>query len=207
MKSLKGSSLIVGGLTLLALLLPLFVASPVATANEGIVIYDNLNVEGYHIIVMGRPNPITVGKVSLLVRLAKPTATGSEAPVRGAKMTVQFQHVSGPGSDKSDSYLQRADLTASESEPGTYEVSDSLQNEGVYRITLKTVDGAKTIAPSFELTARPQPDDRIPSVLLLAIFPLLLAGLLYFYLKKPSGQDGDSDNGSAEVKEPQEVKV
>lgn len=190
-------------LALITLVGQFFAGSSPAAASEGIVLYDKQDIQGYHVTVLGRPNPITVGKISLLVRLAKQSQAGGDLPARGAKMLVEFYHVSGPGSDKTDSYLQRRDLAAPESEPGTYEVADSLQNEGVYRITLKIQDGTTNLNPAFEITAQPQPDDRLLSVLILSIFPILLAWLLWMYLKKPT----DTSDQEQEVNQPEKVKV
>lgn len=178
----KGRRLILGWLGLVALS---WLSVSGVQANEGIVVYDNPDVTGYHVTVLGRPNPISVGKVSLLIRVGRATTTGGEAPVTGMRVLVQFYHVSGPGADKSESYLQRRDLVATASEPGMYEVADSIQNEGVYRITLNMEDGPQKFQTSFDITARPQPDDRFFSLLILALAPILLAWLVWLYLRRP----------------------
>ncbi len=160
--------------------------APGVRAAEGIVIHDDPDANGYRVTVLGRPNPISVGKVNLLIRLARPNGANGEAPLRGAKVVVEFNHISGPGADNKASYVQRRNLVADESEPGTYEVSDSLQNEGVYRISLNIDDNGKKTVTSFDINAQPQPDDRFLSVMLLALFPIFLAWLVWMYLKRPS---------------------
>ncbi len=158
---------------------------PTARAGEGYVIYDATNPNGYHLTVLARPNPFSVGKIHLLIRVGQPSGVSQEMPVRGAQMLVQFYHVSGPGADKSASYIQRRDLVATESEPGTYELDDSIQNEGVYRLTFTLTNGRQQSETSFEITAQPQPDDRFFSVLLLSLFPIFLGWLVWMYLKRP----------------------
>ena len=173
-----------------------------AQASEGIVIHDTREIEGYHITVLAKPNPITVGKIALLVRIARPGLGNQEVPARGAKMLVEFYHLSGPGADNTSSYLQRRDLEALESDPGNYEVADSLQNEGEYRITLKIQDGTRQIEAPFQITARPQPEDRFISVLLISLFPIFVAWLVWMYLKKPGpapSKDEDRPESSSET--------
>ncbi|HEX2916698.1 MAG TPA: hypothetical protein VH186_38410 [Chloroflexia bacterium] len=165
-----------------------FALVPRAHASEGIVIYDQPNVNGYHVTVLTTPNPTTVGKISLFIRLGKPTGANDEAPVRGGTVGVEIYHVSGPGADNSTSYVQRKNLVAGESEPGTYEVSDSLQNEGGYRITLNITAEGKNFQTGFDINALPPPDDRFLSVLLLSLFPIFLAWLVWMYLKRPGSR-------------------
>ncbi len=169
---------------------------PRARAGEGYLIYDAPNVNNYHLTVLARPNPFSVGKVHLLIRAGLPSGVSQETPVRGAQMLVQFEHLSGPGADKTNSYLQRRDLIALETEPGTYELDDSIQNEGVYRITLNLQQGPQKAVTSFEITARPEPDDRFFSVLLLSLFPIFLAWLIWMYLKRPGPPKNQTDQDS-----------
>ena len=165
-------------------LLGLVGPSPVQ-ADEGYVVYDAPNVNGFHFTVLANPNPVSVGKIHLLIRVGQPGSVGNETPVRGARLLVTFTHLSGPGSDSSVSYLQRRDMVADESEPGTYEISDSIQNEGAYRIGLTVEVGTQKADSGFEVTAKPQPDDRLMSILLLSLFPLFLGWLVWMYLKNP----------------------
>jgi hypothetical protein len=185
----------------LALVLVLL-SSQAVRASEGVVIHDAPNVGGYHVTVLASPNPIAVGKLKMLIRLAKPNLTGSESPVQRANILVEFYHVSGPGASKTESYVQRRDLQANEAEPGTYEVADSLQNEGVYRITLQINDGQQKVSSTFEITARPQPDEGLLSILLLALLPVLLGWMLWLYLR---GSKPTTDTAQSEEK--QEISV
>ena len=82
---------------------------------------------------------------------------------------------------------------APESEPGTYELSDSIQNEGVYQITLTVQNSQTPLTASFNITALPEPDDRFLSVLLLSLFPIFLAWLIWMYLKRPGARPGQPE--------------
>jgi hypothetical protein len=185
------------GLAGLLAVVALLLNSPVSRASEGYVIYDAQDVQGLHITVLASPNPISVGKIHLFVRLARPSGN-SEEPYRGADLLVEFYHISGPGADQSASYVQRRDLVAPESEPGTYELSDSIQNEGDYQVTLTLRNEQKPISTSFTFNAKPEPDDRFLSVLLLSLFPLFLAWLIWMYLKRP-GPKPDQPDPSTEI--------
>jgi hypothetical protein len=187
------------GLTLI-FALSLFVSLPVARATEGVVIYDARDIGGLHFTVLASPNPISVGAIHLFVRIAQPAGLTQEAPYRGARLLIEFYPISGPGADKT-SYVQRRDLIAPESEPGTYELSDSLQNEGTYQVTLTIQNTDTPISTSFTIDAKPEPDDRFLSVLLISLFPIFLAWLIWMYLKRPGGkpgQPGDQSNGQSE---------
>jgi hypothetical protein len=175
----------IGGFWLVWLAGLIFIATPLASASEGHVVYDSNNVNGYHVTVLANPNPVSVGKIHLLIRVGLPTGVGQENPVQHGQVLVEFIHTSGPGADEKTSYLQRRDLVAEESEPGTYELDDSIQNEGVYRLTLNIQSGGHKIQTSFDLAAQPEPDDRFFSVLLLSLFPIFLAWLIWMYLKRP----------------------
>ncbi len=177
---------------LIALGLLLF-GVPVSRAAEGYIIYDSHDVGGLHVTVLATPNPISVGKIHLFIRLAQPNGLNGEQPYRGAQLLAEFYHVSGPGADKLASYLQRRDLVAPESEPGTYELSDSIQNEGSYQITLTLQNGQKPISTSFNINALPEPDDRFLSVMLLSLFPIFLAWLVWMYLKRPGSKSGQPE--------------
>jgi hypothetical protein len=181
------------GLTGLVAIMILFFGLPLARAAEGYIIYDGHTANGMHVTVLATPNPISVGKIHLFVRLAQPNGLNGEQPYRGAQLLVEFYHTSGPGSDKTASYVQRRDLVAPESEPGTYELSDSIQNEGGYQITLTVQNGQSPITTSFNITAMPEPDDRFLSVMLLSIFPIFLAWLIWMYLKRPSARPGQPE--------------
>lgn len=181
------------GLAGLVVLLALLLGSPLARASEGYVIYDASNVGGLRVTVLASPNPISVGKIHLFIRLAQPNGVTGEQPYRGAQLLVEFYHTSGPGADEKTSYLQRRDLIASESEPGTYELSDSIQNEGGYQITLEVQNSPTPIKTSFYITAKPEPDDRFLSVMLLSLFPLFLAWLIWMYLRRPGSKPGQPD--------------
>jgi hypothetical protein len=176
------------GLTLL-LGLGLFLSLPVARATEGVVIYDAQDVNGLHFTVLASPNPISVGAIHLFVRIAQPAGQNQEMPYRGARLLVEFYPITGPGAEKT-SYVQRRDLIAPESEPGTYELSDSLQNEGTYQVTMTIQNSATPITTTFNITAKPEPDDRFFSVLLISLFPIFLAWLIWMYLKRPAAKSG-----------------
>lgn len=176
------------GLTLL-FGLGLLLSLPVARATEGVVIYDNSAVNGLHLTVLASPNPISVGAIHLFVRIAQPSGLNQELPYRGARLLVEFYPISGPGAEKT-SYVQRRDLIAPESEPGTYELSDSLQNEGTYQVTMTIQNSATPVSTTFTIDAKPEPDDRFLSVLLISLFPIFLAWLIWMYLKRPSGKTG-----------------
>jgi hypothetical protein len=196
---------IILGLTLL-FALSLFVSLPVARATEGVVIYDARDVSGLHFTVLASPNPISVGAIHLFVRIAQPAGLTQELPYRGARLLIEFYPISGPGADKT-SYVQRRDLIAPESEPGTYELSDSLQNEGTYQVTLTIQNSATPISTSFTIDAKPEPDDRFFSVLLISLFPIFLAWLIWMYLKRPAskpGQPGDP-SGQTGAEKPDET--
>lgn len=190
-----------GGLMLVWLVALALAGLPLAHASEGHVVYDSNNVNGYHVTVLANPNPISVGKIHLLIRVGLPSQAGQETPVQNGQVLVEFVHTSGPGADEKISYLQRRDLVAAESEPGTYELDDSIQNEGVYRLTLNIQAGGQKIQTGFDLTAQPEPDDRFFSVLLLSLFPIFLAWLIWMYLKRP-GQTKDKPGKTAPVELP-----
>lgn len=183
------------GLAGLVVVAAMFFSSPVVRAAEGYVIYDAPDVGGLRITVLATPNPISVGKIHLFIRVGQPNGLNGEQPYRGADLLVELYPLSGPGADQSASYIQRRDLVAPESEPGTYELSDSnsIQNEGVYQITLAIRNAPKPISTSFTINALPAPDDRFLSVLLLSLFPLFLAWLIWMYLKRPSSKPGQSE--------------
>lgn len=176
------------GLTLL-FGLGLFLGLPVARATEGVVIYDARDVNGLHFTVLATPNPISVGAIHMFVRIAQPGGLSQELPYRGARLLIEFYPISGPGAEKT-SYIQRRDLIAPESEPGTYELSDSLQNEGTYQVTMTIQNSAAPISTTFNITAKPEPDDRFFSVLLISLFPIFLAWLIWMYLKRPGSKPG-----------------
>lgn len=185
--------LILSGLVLLFLALAL--VPPVARADY--VVYDT-QVDAYHITVFARPNPISVGKVNLLIRLGRQENIAQEYPVRSAKVTVQFKQLSGPGTQPNsqiDTYHK--ELVAKESEPGTYEMEDSLLSEGRYQAIIKLDSSVGKSQTAFEFTAKPQPDDRFFSVLLLAMFPLGLLTLVYLYVRRPKDSAGGSDTAVA----------
>jgi hypothetical protein len=191
------------GLAGLMAVVALLFGTPAARASEGYVVYDAQNVEGLHVTVLARPNPISVGKIHLFIRLARPSGLSNEQPYRGANLLVEFYHLNGPGADKTTSYVQRRDLTAPESEPGTYELSDSIQNEGDYRVTLTIQNAPKPISTAFNIKALPEPDDRFLSLMLLSIFPIFLAWLIWMYLKRPGSRpDQPEPAGQADVAEP-----
>ena len=181
------------GLAGLVALVALLFCSPLARATEGYIIYDTPNAGGLHVTVLATPNPVSVGKIHLFIRLAQPNGLNGEAPYRGAQLLVEFYHTSGPGADKTASYLQRRNLVAPESEPGTYELSDSIQNEGGYQVTLTVQNSPKPITTSFNITAQPEPDDRFLSVMLLSLFPLFLAWLIWMYLRRPGAKPDQSE--------------
>jgi len=191
---------VIGGLLLLGLA-GLFLSAPLASASEGHVVYDSNNVNGYHVTVLANPNPVSVGKIHLLIRVGLPASAGQETPIQHGHVLVEFVHTSGPGADEKVSYLQRRDLVADESEPGTYELDDSIQNPGVYRLTLNIQAGSQTIQTGFDLAATPEPDDRFFSVLLLSLFPIFLAWLIWMYLKRP-GQSKNKPGKTTPVEIP-----
>lgn len=180
------------GLTLV-FTLALFWGGQVARATEGVVIYDKDDINGLHFTVLASPNPISVGAIHLFVRIAQPAGLRQEMPYRGAHLLIEFYPISGPGADKT-SYVQRRDLIAPESEPGTYEMSDSLQNEGNYQVTLTIQNASTPISTTFTITARPEPDDRFFSVLLISLFPIFLAWLIWMYLKRPGSRSGPPES-------------
>src|SRR5437763_372104 len=92
------------GLAGLVSLVVLFFGAPLARASEGYVIYDAPNVGGLHVTVLASPNPISVGKIHLFVRLAQSNGFNGEQPYRGAQLLVEFYHTSGPGADEKTSY-------------------------------------------------------------------------------------------------------
>ena len=187
------------GLSLL-FALSLFASLPVARATEGVLIYDARDVSGLHFTVLASPNPISVGAIHLFVRIAQPAGLSQELPYRGARLLVEFYPISGPGADKT-SYVQRRDLIAPESEPGTYELSDSLQNEGTYQVTLTIQNAATPISTAFTIDAKPEPDDRFFSVLLISLFPIFLAWLIWMYLKRPGSKPGQPEDQSSSQSE------
>ena len=167
---------------MILLLLLLMVVSP-AQASEGYVVSDIADADGYHVTTLARPNPFSVGKVNLFIRLARVNEANQERPVSNAQIQVQFVPLTGPGADKSQSYVQKGDLVAGESEPGTYEVADSIQNEGLYRIVYNITEGGRKTQTGFEIQALPQPDDRLFGLLLLSLIPIGLLSLVWLYMK------------------------
>ncbi len=188
---------LLGWLAGLALLLATG-AGPVAASDEGYLIYDGQDINGFHLTVLANPNPVSVGKIHLLIRVGQIVRVTQEAPVRGARLLVEFVHLKGPGSDSSLSYLQRRNLVAEESEAGNYELSDSIQNEGTYQIGLQLEYKGQKVSTSFQVEAKPQPDDRLMSILLLSLFPLFLGWLVWMYLKSPSSPQTDIASTSPE---------
>jgi len=153
------------------------------------VVYDT-QVDSYHVTVWARPNPISVGKVNLLIRLGRKANVAQEYPVQNAQVTVEFKQLTGPGT-QAGSRLENyhKPLIATQSEPGTYEMQDSLLSDGRYRTIIKLDSTVGKSETSFEFVAQPQPDDRLLSLLLLALFPLGLLTLVFLYVRRPKGSD------------------
>lgn len=168
---------------MLGLLLFLVVSAP-GVAQADYQIYDG-KADAYHITVWGRPNPISVGKVHLLIRLGRSANISQEYPVRGAKVSVLFKQLTGPGTEvgsKIETYHRS--LVADESDPGNYEMEDSLLSEGRYQVVISMDSSVGKSETNFEFTAQPQPDDRFISIMLLALFPLGLLTLVYLYVSQ-----------------------
>jgi hypothetical protein len=165
-----------------------------SNAQAEYVVYDG-KVDNYHVTVWASPNPISVGKVKLLLRLGRQVNVSQEYPVRDAQVTVQFRQLTGPGTQPGstiDTYHKA--LAANETEPGNYEMEDSLLSEGRYQTIINMDSGVGKSNLTFEFTAQPQPDDRIVSLLLLALFPLGLLLLVYFYVRRPKSASNQSSN-------------
>ena len=184
----------------LSLLLFFVIAVP-GVAYADYQVYDGTS-GAYHVTVWARPNPVSVGKVHLLIRLGRQANISQEYPVRGAKVSVRFKQLTGPGTEPGsqiDTYHQV--LPADESEPGNYEMEDSLLSEGRYQVLITLDSGAGKNETNFEFTAQPQPDDRFVSLILLALFPLGLLTLVYLYVSQ--GRKGSKPLVETKVKSDQ----
>jgi|GEM_PF-2495273 len=142
----------------------------------------------YHISVWASPNPVSVGKITLTIRIGQKAGVDQEWPVRNATVKVQFKQLTGPGTEANPQILvTRNVLVAPEADPGTYEVADSLPAEGKYQLIM-SVENNGTITPyNIEIAALPQPDDRFFSIFLLVMISLFIFGLVISYLHQ-SGQ-------------------
>ncbi len=203
-KALKfNHALLLGSLAWLGLVL--FLLPPVARAEY--VVYD-AKVDAYHVTVWARPNPISVGKVSLLIRLGRQVNVSQEYPVREAQVSVLFKQLTGPGTEpgsKIENYHKT--LAANEAGPGTYEMEDSLLSDGRYQTLITISSNVGKSETSFEFVAQPQPDDRFFSLLLLALFPTALLTLVYFYVRRPrnNGETGGPVAEPTPEPQPQEI--
>lgn len=190
---------------LLALLAGLIGGPGVARAEY--VVYD-AQVEAYHVTVWARPNPISEGKVHLLIRVGRAANVSQEFPVQQARITVRFEPLGEAGAPPptGPSYSYK-ELVATESEPGTYEMEDSLFTAGQFRANIKLDSSFGKSATAFEFKALPPPDDRLLSLLLLALFPLGLFTLLYFYVRRPksSGPGGSTPDPQPNVEPASEI--
>ncbi len=142
----------------------------------------------YHISVWASPNPVSVGKITLTIRIGQKAGVDQEWPVRNATVKVQFKQLTGPGTEANPQILvTRNVLVAPEADPGTYEVADSLPAEGKYQLQLNIENNTTSTPYSIEITALPQPDDRLFSIFLLVMISLFIFGLVISYLHQ-SGQ-------------------
>jgi hypothetical protein len=169
---------------------------PRAEASSGYLIKDEF-VGPYHISIWASPNPISVGRIKLSIRLGVKAGISQELPARGANITVQFKQITGPGTEDNPKKLLISNvLVAPENDPGNYEVADSLDTEGVFRVIMN-IDGAQGKEKfEFEVTALPQPEDRIFSIFLLVMLAIFVFALVFTYLKQ-SGQEVKTVNKTA----------
>jgi preprotein translocase subunit SecG len=153
----------------------------------------------YHISVWASPNPVSVGKITLTIRIGQKAGVDQEWPVRNATVKVQFKQLTGPGTEANPRILvTRNVLVAPEADPGTYEVADSLPAEGKYQLQLNIENNSTSTPYSIEITALPQPDDRLFSIFLLVMIALFIFGLVISYLHQ-SGQANQAKEQASEA--------
>lgn len=176
----------------------------VALAAEGALVKDE-QVGPYHISIWVRPNPIAVGNVHMFIRLGQKVNVAQEMPVRDAKVTLRFQHLTGPGTEAKPStgYQQLSTiLIASEAEPGTYEAADSLVARGDYRALITIERNGQKVDYNFDFYAQEQGDDRFISVTILVLIALFIFSLAFIYMK----QSGEAANEKEKQDQLAEVK-
>lgn len=174
------------GLFALIAVFGLFLFPRSASAYVGALVSDGY-AEQYHVSVWASPNPIAVGNLKLLVRIAKPQNVSQELPLRGAKVTARFEHLSGTGTEaKPATGNQKISpvLFVSETEPGNYEVSNSIVADGNYRTTISIEADGKTTEYSFKFYAQPEANDLFISLGILALIVLFIFSLAIIYIRQ-----------------------
>ena len=147
-----------------------------AAQSDGVVRLDT-HAGNYHVTVLTRPNPLAVGKVNALIRLGRLTETGSEYPVRGARVTLRFVALK-----TSAPVTQKNAVPAPETEPGNYETDDQIESDGRWRaeisIDQKEMGATQT---SFDFDAiRPLGDELPFGIVVLGGFALAFITTIWF---------------------------
>jgi hypothetical protein len=177
-----------------------------AQAYTGALVNDG-QAGPYHVTTWVSPNPISVGKISLLIRLGQGANVSQEYPVRGANVRLRFQHLTGPGTEaKPGTGYQKIsqELIVSETDPGNYEVSDSLNAEGNYRALLTIEQNGSKVDYQFDFYAQPLPDDLLLNVFILSLIVLFVFSLAFIYLKQAGSGVKDEEklaNSQPAIKE------
>ncbi|NWJ47774.1 MAG: hypothetical protein HXX08_18125 [Chloroflexi bacterium] len=161
-----------------------FAGEKTAQAAPGYLIKDEI-AGPYHLSIWASPNPISVGNIKLTIRLAQKGGVDQEYPVRNANFTVQFKQISGPGTENNPKKLLISNvLVATESDPGNYEVADSLAAEGKFLVSMNIDASPGKQKYEFEINALPQPEDRIFSIFLLFMVALFVFALVITYIRQ-----------------------
>jgi hypothetical protein len=200
MLKFKKSAHFVTGLVVVILGLGLLIFPPTAKAYVGALVRDDY-VGEYHISVWVSPNPIAVGNVKLLMRLAKKQNVSQELPVRGAKVQMRFEHLSGPGTEAKPAIANQKlspVLFVGETEPGNYEGANSIANHGDYRVLFTIEDNGKVTDYSFTFYAQPEANDLPISLTILGLIVLFIFSLAIIYIRQYNTPTKD-ENVSAQT--------
>jgi hypothetical protein len=186
MRKFNKSAQYISSLLIMILLSGLIVFPATAHAYVGALVRDEY-VGGYHISVWVSPNPIAVGNVKIYMRIAKPQNVSQELPLRGAKVQMRFEHLTGPGTeDKSAIGTPKLSplLFVNETEPGNYEGSNSIANHGDYRVLVTIEENAKVTDYSFTFYAQPEGNDLFISLSILGLIVLFIFSLAVIYIRQ-----------------------
>lgn len=192
------------GLFLMMTVLGLIFSPRPAQAYIGALVSDGYAQE-YHVSVWASPNPIAVGNLKLLVRVAKPQNVSQELPLRGAKVTARFEHLTGTGTEaKPATGYQKISpvLIVGETEPGNYEVANSIVADGEYKTVISIEADGKVTEYSFKFYAQPEANDMLISIGILALIVAFIFSLAIIYIRQytnPAKEEVQTEQATPEA--------